>query len=241
MELADEALLYCDEALLALAKPPGLPVHATPDAGRDHLLAAVGRLLVRRGLAANGLGLPHRLDVGTSGLIVLGRQPEVTAQLSALFAARRVQKTYLALTGRVEPLPESRLEVRNHLAANKDRKGVPVVPVRAGGDAAWTTLAVVRQGPRAVLWQATLHTGRRHQIRAHLAGLGMPIVGDLDYDTPIAASRPMLHAARLELRHPVTQVLLRLESPLPADFQAVAARLGLSDLANLAEILQSSA
>ncbi len=224
MELADEAVVYLDDDLLVFDKPPGLPVHATLDPERDHLIAAAGRLLLRRDEAVGELGLGHRLDVGTSGLIVLGRRPEVTARLAALFADRAVRKVYVALTERSDPLPEGVLEVRNHLAANKDRKGVPVVAVRSGGDRAWTTLQVLQSSPRAVLWRAELHTGRRHQIRAHLTGLGMPLIGDLDYDTRIPASRPMLHAAQLSLPHPVTAAPLAFSALVPRDFLAIAER-----------------
>ena len=227
MELADAALVYLDDALLILAKPPGLPVHATLDPGRDHLLLAAARLLDRLGHAPGELGLGHRLDVGTSGLIALGRRPEVTAKLAALFAERSVKKVYLALTQRLDPLPTEPLEVRNHLGANKDRNGPPMIAVRSGGDRAWTTLTVLQASARVVLWQAELQTGRRHQIRAHLAGLGMPLVGDVDYGAGIAAGRPMLHAVRLELQHPLTGEPLCFALPPPADFAAFAAQHGL--------------
>lgn len=228
MELLDHAVVYLDDALLVLDKPPGLPVHATLDPGRDHLLAAAARLLARRGLEAAGLGLGHRLDVGTSGLIAVGRRPEVTARLAAQFADRTVQKVYLALTVRVDPLPDGKLEVRNHLAANKTRRGPPMIAVRSGGDRAWTSLTVVQASGQAVHWQAQLHSGRRHQIRAHLSGLGMPLVGDVDYASPLTASRPMLHATRLCLAHPLTGAALGFSAPLPQDYLAAAVRYGIA-------------
>ena len=227
IDLLDNALVYLDDALVILDKPPGLPVHATPDPHRDHLLLATARLLQRRGEPVGELGLGHRLDVGTSGLIVLGRRPEVTARLARLFAERCVQKVYLALTNRIDPLPDGPLEVRNHLGQNKGRAGVPVVPVRAGGDRAWTSLLVLQASAHAVLWRAELHTGRRHQIRAHLTGLGMPLIGDTDYQTLLPAPRPMLHAARLALPHPLTGEPLRFAATLPRDFRAVAERYGI--------------
>ncbi len=227
MELADAALVYLDDALLILDKPPGIPVHATLDKQRDNLLLAAARLLVRRGVAVGELGLGHRLDVGTSGLIALGRDPAVTAQLAALFAGHAVQKFYLALTAHAPPLPEAPLDVRNYLITNKDRRGPPMVAVRAGGDRAWTTLTVLQARPGAVLWQAELHTGRRHQIRVHLAGLGMPLFGDDAYGAVVPAPRPMLHAAQLVLPHPLTGAPLAFQAPVPADFAALAARYGL--------------
>ncbi len=230
MELKDDSIVYLDAALLILDKPPGLPVHATLDPGRDHLLLAAARLLARRGEAIGELGLGHRLDVGTSGLIALGRHPDVTAKLAAEFAQRHVGKVYVALTGRVDPLPDGPLDVRNHLGANKDRRGPPIVAVRAGGDRAWTMLTVLAAGPDTVLWRAELHTGRRHQIRAHLAGLGMPLLGDAAYGGQLPAARPMLHAARLTLPHPVTGELLQFQSLLPPDFLAAAARHGMADV-----------
>ncbi len=234
MELKDDSIVYLDEALLILDKPPGLPVHGTLDPGRDHLLLAAARMLERRGEAVGELGLGHRLDVGTSGLIALGRRPDVTAKLAADFAQRHVGKVYVALTGRMDPLPDAPLDVRNHLGANKDRRGPPMVAVRAGGDRAWTVLTVLAASQDAVLWRAELHTGRRHQIRAHLAGLAMPLLGDAAYGGHLPAPRPMLHAARLTLPHPVTGEVLQFQALLPADFLAAAARLGLADVSAIA-------
>ncbi len=231
MELADEAVVFLDDALLILDKPPGLPVHATLDPDRDHLVRAAARWLERRGLDAAHLGLGHRLDVGTSGLVAMGRRPDVTARLTAQFAERTVQKVYMALTSRLDPLPAGALEVRNHLGASKDRHGIPVIAVRSGGDRAWTTLRVVRTSVQAVLWRAELHTGRRHQIRAHLTGLGMPIAGDVDYGTSLPAARPMLHAAQLTFAHPVSGESLHFSSRLPLDFRVAAARLGIDWMA----------
>ncbi len=228
MELTDAALLYLDDALLILDKPAGLPVHATLDAARDHLLLAAARLLARRGESPGVLGLGHRLDVGTSGLIALGRRQDVTAKLAAQFAERTALKAYLALTQRADPLPQAPLEVRNHLAGNKDRHGFPVLAVRSGGDRAWTTLTVQQASAQAVLWRAELHTGRRHQIRAHLAGIRMPLIGDVAYGAAIAADRPMLHAARLQLDHPLTGAPLVFRVPPPADFLLALQRLGLT-------------
>lgn len=227
MELPDSALIFVDAWIAVVDKPPGLPVHATPDPQRDHLQAAVARLLARLGHPCPHLGLPHRLDVGTSGLVVLGRTPDMTAALGTLFAGRAVHKTYLALTHRVDPLPNGPLEVRNHLAPGK-RGQWPMVAVRSGGDAAWTTLQTLSTSAQAVLWQADLHTGRRHQIRAHLAGLHMPLLGDTAYGAPPSAPRPMLHAWHLTLPHPSTGTSLSWTCQPPADFQAAAKHSGLT-------------
>lgn len=227
MELPDSALIFVDAWIAVVDKPPGLPVHATPDPQRDHLQAAVGRLLARRGHQPADVGVAHRLDVGTSGLVVLGRTPDMTAELGALFAGRAVHKTYLALTHRADPLPQGPLDVRNHLAPGK-RNDWPMVAVRSGGDAAWTTLQTLATSAHAVLWQAELHTGRRHQIRAHLAGLHMPLLGDTAYGATPSAPRPMLHAWHLTLPHPNTGTPLSWTCPPPPDFTATVTRLGLT-------------
>lgn len=226
MEFAADHLLYEDEALIAVAKPAGTPVHATLDPKRDHLVAALSRWLAARDGAVGYLTLLHRLDVDTSGVVVLARSPEANLILSKAFAERTAHKTYLALTAVPALLPPSTWTVRNHLANKKNR---PVAAVRSGGDPAHTEFALLHAAQAALLVQARPHTGRRHQIRVHLADAGMPILGDEDYGMhgKSGAPRLMLHAWRLELAHPVSGAQWTLTCPIPADMRSVAARLRL--------------
>ena len=104
--------------------------------------------------------------------------------------------------------------------------------LRTGGSPAETEFEVLQAGARALLVRARPRTGRKHQVRAHLAASGMPLLGDVLYGGPAQVGphpvgRPMLHAARLELRHPVTGVPLALEAPWPPDMVALARILGL--------------
>jgi 23S rRNA pseudouridine955/2504/2580 synthase/23S rRNA pseudouridine1911/1915/1917 synthase len=225
------ALLHEDAALLAVAKPSGLPSHATPDPFRDHLTAAVARLLSQRDGTAGYLGLVHRLDADTSGLVLFARSEAGMRALSAAFQQRTVQKTYLALA--LSPTNGSVQAglVRNHLRdfGKGDR---PVRAVRSGGDRAETALDFPVQSERGVLVVAQPKTGRRHQIRVHLADLGLPILGDRLYGDETAAPRLMLHAWRLAFPHPDTGLVLHLACLPPADFVARAHQLGL-DLAAL--------
>ena len=200
-------ILHEDEALIAVDKPPRLPTVPTADPRRAHLVGLVERLLesrARAGRAAppGGLAVHQRLDQDTSGVVLFVKDPAANAGLAAQFAAHTVDKTYLALTVRPARLPAPRW--------------------RAESGTAVTDFVVVEALPRGLLVEAHPRTGRKHQIRIHLAEAGMPILGDARYggDTS-AAPRVMLHAARLRLRHPLSGAPLSIVSPIPPDFQAV--------------------
>jgi 23S rRNA-/tRNA-specific pseudouridylate synthase len=202
-------------------------VHATLDPRRPHLLAALAAAM------PGPAWLVHRLDVDTSGLVVVAKRPELVAQLQAQWPTDAVVKRYLALCGR-DDVPgqedwragQATWSVQNHLAEPKGAQP-PVRAVRAGGRRAHTQFRTLVAVPKAVLVEATLHTGRRHQIRVHLADAGLGILGDADYAPQHLhrAPRLMLHACHLALLHPVTGEPLALTCPAPADFAAVAGRL----------------
>ncbi len=217
------AVLHEDGAVLIVDKPPGLPTHATADPSRPHLVGAVLRWL-DRGPMGPPLGVHQRLDRDTSGVVLFAKTAAANAVLARQFEAREVEKTYLALTRRPPRLPPERWHARGRLAI--DRAGR--VTVSAEGVAAETAFTRVRTLARALLIEAQPLTGRKHQIRAHLAAGGTPILGDPLYGDPatdpVAAPRAMLHAARLRLAHPTTGAPLIVESPLPADMRAVLER-----------------
>jgi 23S rRNA pseudouridine1911/1915/1917 synthase len=218
-----------DEHLLVVAKPAGLVVH--PGAGH-HSGTLVNALLGREGArlsTAGGAGRPgivHRLDKDTSGLLLVAKDDRTHWALARELAAHRIQRRYLAL-------------VQGHLAAGGtvdaplarhpgDRKRMAVVP---GGRRAVTHWRVLDSQPAADLVEATLETGRTHQIRVHLAHLRHPVVGDRAYgaDPTLAARlglrRPFLHAWRLSFRHPADGRELELTEPLPDDLEAALGRL----------------
>jgi 23S rRNA pseudouridine1911/1915/1917 synthase len=213
--LGPERILYEDAALIAVDKPPGLPTVATADPGRPHLAGLVSALLDARGgrPRSASLGVHQRLDRDTSGVVLFAKDAAANPGLAAQFAARTVEKVYLALTARPRRLPPARWRAED--------------PVDEAGRPAVTEFALREVLPGALVVEARPRTGRKHQVRIHLARAGLPILGDPDYGGPAAARAPrlMLHAGRLALRHPLTGAPWSATSPLPRDFAAVAAGL----------------
>ncbi len=204
-------VVFEDPWLLAVDKPAGLATQGTWASDQHDLLA-----LLRRQRPGQPLFLHHRLDLGTSGLLVLGKAKEANAGLTAQFEGRDLQKTYLAriaspLVGAVAleaPIGRLRHAVPGRFASVGDLMD----PREARTDfrpATEEETAGLAPGAYVV---ARPHTGRTHQIRVHLALLGHPILGDGLYGGPEAEAL-WLHAWRLELRHPVTAAPLRLEAP----------------------------
>jgi RluA family pseudouridine synthase len=219
--LTPRAVLFRDASLLAVDKPPGLPTHPTADPSRPSLVGHVEAYLRAEG-GGGYLGVHQRLDRDTSGIVLFSIDPRANAGLARAFEGREVEKTYVALTARPLTPPPSRFSVLAPLAppgradARQVRVGGP------GAKPAETDVIVLEALPGALLVEARPLTGRKHQARAHLAHAGLPILGDAIYGPHGgAAPRLMLHARRLELAHPLTGDRLCLESPLPADFDAV--------------------
>jgi 23S rRNA pseudouridine1911/1915/1917 synthase len=217
--LGRERLLYEDQHLVAIDKPSGVPAQATLTSDRGTLPELAAALL------GGPVSLVHRLDRETSGVTVLARTPEATYALAEAFRAGIPDKTYLALCARPPSPREGRLDVA--IGRDPRRKGLRLVS--PGGDAAATRYRTLAVG-HAALVEARPETGRTHQVRVHLAHLGAPLLGDPKYGGPrmvgaIPVLRVMLHAARLELPHPVTGAPLRLEAPVPEDFAELAASL----------------
>jgi RluA family pseudouridine synthase len=221
------ALLYRDRWLVAVAKPAGLQVHASADSSRPDLFT-----MVRRHLAADAgadgerlpyLALHHRLDIDTSGVIVFACAPEANRGLAEAFGGRRVEKVYEAIAARGATAPPARWTSRGPLALVGHGRGARM-RVTPGGEPAETSFVVVRSFRGALLVEARPVTGRKHQIRAHLADAGAPIAGDARYGGPtsiggVAVPRTMLHAARLAFNHPVSGAPLDIRCPRPDDFQ----------------------
>ncbi|WP_018146655.1 RluA family pseudouridine synthase [Henriciella marina] len=220
-------LIHEDGQILVFNKPPGLAVQIAGGRGRslDFLLWAFAKSSGKRPR------LVHRIDTGTSGVLIVARTKPAAAHLSAEFSERRASKTYRLLVGGDVPAgDEGRLETPL-LKVPSDRGGrEKMIAAQQGqtgalsAETGWTILA--RSGPHAFI-EARPVTGRMHQIRAHMATLGCPILGDRIYGTgQLSAERLMLHAACLEITHPDGQAL-KLEAPLPEDFKAQAEALDL--------------
>jgi RluA family pseudouridine synthase len=215
-QLTDIRVIWVDEDVLAIDKPAGL--RTLPD-GYDPSAPHL-RILLEPGYGR--LWIVHRLDKDTSGVIVLARSAAAHRLLNTQFDQHTVRKTYHTL---VEGLPGwEAYTARVPLRPNGDRRHRTVVDPQQGKEAT-THFRLLERFRDYALLEAMPETGRTHQIRAHLAALGLPIAGDTLYgsqqslDLP-APQRPLLHAFALEFNHPGTQEHLRLEAPYPADFAA---------------------
>lgn len=216
-------ILFEDPWLVAVSKPPGIPTHETVDPRRPHLVGLLTSLLSGRTPGGSGrdqvrLGIHQRLDRDTSGVILFTKDRAVDAALARQFAERAAKKTYHALTTLPPRAPAREWSVRGDISP---RPGVV--------QEAETDFRLLESLACGLLVEARPRTGRKHQIRVQLAEGGLPILGDERYGRGHAARpqapRLMLHAFRLELRHPWTDRPLAIESPWPADFRSVLDRL----------------
>ena len=206
-------ILYEDPALVFVDKPPGLVVQRRMFAPDEPYLHD----LVER--HTSPAFLLQRLDRGTSGVIFFSKRADVNARLTRQFARRQIRKTYLAIC-------DGELAERRTIDAPIGRVGAITFAVRDDGKRAVTHVAPIAFSTAGSVVEIELETGRTHQIRVHLASIGHPVAGDWLYGAA-NATRPMLHAATLELQHPLTGQLLRIAAPLPDDFRAEAERRGL--------------
>ena len=219
------AIVHEDEHLLVIDKPAGLVVH--PGAGQRsgtlvHALLATPPELRSVGADASRPGVVHRLDKGTSGLLLVARTPEAHEALVAALAERRIHRRYRALVWGAVAAPRGLIDAPiGRSSADPTR-----MAVTERGKPARTRYEVARTYPEPEVSElaCTLETGRTHQIRVHLRSIGHPVVGDARYGgarQSLPLDRPFLHAEALELAHPVSATPLRFESPLPADLRAV--------------------
>lgn len=230
-------ILYEDPWLVAVAKPSGLLAHVSADARRPDLFTEVRRMLAARSRAGSAstpyLGLHHRLDVETSGVVLLATDPAANAGLARAFSEHEVEKIYHAVVARPGVMPRRTWHQSAPLALSGKGRNARMVVVAEGGLTAETSFAVLQSTRAALLVEARPVSGRKHQIRAHLAASGLPILGDVRYGgaatiagEPVA--RVMLHASALRLSHPVTGKRLEIDCPYPDDFQTLIERLGAS-------------
>jgi 23S rRNA pseudouridine1911/1915/1917 synthase len=235
------AVVHEDGHLIVVNKPAGLVVH--PGAGTAggtlvnallrhvHDLSGVGGVLRP--------GIVHRLDKGTSGLLVAAKDDETHRALVRQFAGRTVEKEYLALVLGVPARAAGEVDS----PIGRDPVHRQKMSVRAPrGREARSSWRIEERFDGAALLRVRIHTGRTHQIRVHLASIGHPVAGDATYGgtrTPssrraasrealLSLERPALHAARLAFTHPASGERLSFEAPLPAELLAVLERLRVS-------------
>jgi 23S rRNA pseudouridine1911/1915/1917 synthase len=218
-------LLYEDDHVLVVDKPAGLlAVPTAPGAtDEDTALSRVRDYVRRLRPRQTYVGLVHRIDRDTSGALVFALSPEARSGLIDAFRDHRIERRYVALVagapraeaGSVDaPLREAYVSGRRGVA----RRGEPARP-------ALTRWRVRERFPRASLLEVELETGRQHQVRIHLAHVGLPVLGDEVYGgkapSPVRVPRQMLHARTLAFAHPITGEPVRADSPLPEDFARV--------------------
>jgi 23S rRNA pseudouridine1911/1915/1917 synthase len=225
-------VLYEDELLLVVDKPPGLVVHPAPGNWRGTLVNAVLHHWQGRPADLDPLrpGIVHRLDKDTSGVLVVAKDAGTLAELARQFRSREVTKEYLAVAW--GSFRQRRGEIRAPIARHPVQRRR--MSVRSRGREAITRYEVVGGSEVATLVRLFPQTGRTHQLRVHLASIGHAIVGDRVYGNRAARGletcRHALHAASIVVRHPATGQPLRVAAPPPPDFTALLQQLGLSRL-----------
>ncbi len=226
------SILFEDDWLLALDKPPGMVVHPTKGHADGTLVNA---LLFHLGASEKkpegGAGLVSRLDKDTSGVLLVAKAPEVHARLARVLRTREAEKEYLAVVYGPVLFPKGRIDRRILRDPREPRRRMTSHSEGKDATTLWERLAESEDGGGIALLRCRLLTGRTHQIRVHLQAEGMPVVGDPLYGEPrwkglrdpaLAAvcrdfPRQALHAHRLRFPHPVTGERMEVVAPVPAD------------------------
>lgn len=226
----DVVVRYADDDVIVVAKSPGLVVH--PGAGNPDGTLVNGLLARYPEIASVGEshrpGIVHRLDVGTSGLLVVARTPLAYDVLVGALSSRDVGRTYRTLVWGYPANPHGVIDA----PIGRDHRDAQRMAVVVDGKSARTHYRVLRRYDQVVdvaELECKLETGRTHQIRVHLAAVGHPVVGDGTYGggrPGVEIPRPFLHAASLSFDHPSTGERLTFDEPMPADLTAVIDALG---------------
>lgn len=215
-------IVYEDECLLVINKPPGLVVHPGSGNWSGTLMNALLHHIP--GIAeVPRAGIVHRLDKDTSGLMVVAKTLEAQTDLVRQLQARTVRRIYLALVaGTVKADGGVDSPIGRHPV---QRVKMAVVPESRGGKPALTWYRILAYYPHCTYVECSLATGRTHQIRVHMASIGHPLIGDPVYGRPHARlpefHRQALHATRLGLLHPLSGRLMQWEAPPPADMRTL--------------------
>lgn len=226
-QLTAQEILFEDQSLIVVNKPSGLPTQATLDPSRDHLFAAVARYLGPQAY----VGLHHRLDVQTSGVVLFTKQRSANVGVSALFQTASVHKRYRVIAYGACGVPET-FVLNKAIGELKHSKPQRFTCKNSGARPALTQFALLAAYPfgEACVYEilAEPKTGRTHQIRVHLGDFGLSIVGDSLYGQgrlPLrvrgfAPKRMCLHAESLQFAHPMTGEQITVNAAIPPCFAA---------------------
>jgi 23S rRNA pseudouridine1911/1915/1917 synthase len=211
-------VVHLDDALAVVDKPAGLVVHPAPSHAGPTLVDELAEIL-GGGADPERPGIVHRLDKGTSGLLVVARGDAAHAALQEQVRRRSVERIYLALAGGALASRTGTIDAPIGRAA---RRRTRMAVAGAAAREARTHFAVLELLPRDTYAEVRLETGRTHQIRAHFAAIGHPLVGDETYGGAgrYGLERPFLHAHRLGFDHPATGARMDFASELPSDLAA---------------------
>lgn len=221
-------IIYEDKDLLVINKAPGMVVHPSVGHERGTLVNALLHHCKGQLSGVGGVerpGIVHRLDIDTSGCLIVAKNDLAHVNLQKQFAGRTMEKLYLAIVcGAIE---RSSGEIRANIERHPSHRKRMTVADDMGGREARTEYRVKQRLKDTTLVEITLHTGRTHQIRVHFQHLGYPVFGDRTYgkrqtqrvqeSTGVVPPRIMLHAWRLTFVHPRTERILSFESPIPND------------------------
>lgn len=225
-------ILFEDEYFLVAEKPAGLPSQSTVDKSRPDFYTLLKAQVQAPPHSLSYLGLHHRLDRDTSGLMIFTKQKAANESLASMFKEHRIQKTYVCLTKKKKKI-QDQWTVENFLAEFRDNKlkKTKMRSVLSGGQKAITDFKVLEEYALGFLIQAQPRTGRMHQIRVHLAEAALGIFGDDIYPCLNIPQPPrlMLHAQALEFEHPFTRQKIRIECPMPKDMLAFAVDLSIQN------------
>lgn len=240
--LKSEDILFDQDAIVAINKPPGLPAQATRDQSILHAVACLQNLDKQRGVKARKYILVHRLDKETSGVLLIADGNTRATWLTEQFRERRIDKTYLAIC---YGIAKSQKFTERSPLSEIDKKTGDVRAVRAGGRSAVTHFEVlaVNEKLNISLLRCKPETGRSHQIRVHLQINGLPIVGDKRYTTPqvkqsaadwpapiaeLTAVHHFLHAQSLQFAHGPGLAAVTVKAPLPPRMSEFLQKTGLN-------------
>ncbi len=207
--LEKKDILFEDDFILIIDKPSGFPSAETLDPTRDHAHAMAERYCQKK------LILMHRLDVETSGCLLLSKKKQATIFLQKLFEKKKIQKTYIALT--THPTPSNEWEMKNYLKKENSRI-LKMQETHSGGDLAHTKFRIQEKKENYTIVEATPLTGRTHQIRVHMKQSHCPILGEKLYANEVH-SRLCLHALTLKFPHPETENVITITSEFPDFFK----------------------